>query len=149
MSGNADAPIRCRGCGSIIPAWCIGMAATSRERPYSISDVIDRYTMEADGLWRCGTCQTKHELREAWVLIESLQADRERERAKVRRLREENERLTKAIASGKRLAEVVASLGTCSHMLNAMVEDCDECRESAKSIIAVGEVLTAYREASS
>lgn len=99
MSGNAGAPIRCRGCGSVIPVAFTGMAAMSKERPYSISDVIDRYTMEADGLWRCGTCQTKHELREAWVLIESLQADREKDRAEVRRLREENDRLRAKVAA--------------------------------------------------
>ena len=105
MSGHTDAPVRCRGCGTIVPAYITGMAAMSRERPYSLSDEFHRYTMESDGLWRCGACQTNDELRKAWALIESLQADREKDRAELAALRERVAKLEAALVKADEMAK--------------------------------------------
>lgn len=140
MSGHTDAPVRCRGCGTIVPAYITGMAAMSRERPYSLSDEFHRYTMESDGLWRCGACQTSDELRKAWALIESLQADREKNRAELAALRERVAKLEAALVKAEDVTKKIVG----SPPLAGWLPDTSEARASLQ---ALREALITAREA--
>ena len=142
MSGHTDAPVRCRGCGTIVPAYITGMAAMSRERPYSLSDEFHRYTMESDGMWRCGACQTNDELRKAWALIKSLQADREKDRAELAALRERVARLEAALVKADELG-VAAISATWPDLGDVPTSSQEWC----KRFLKVKDASAAYRTA--